>query len=209
MIVHVEYRCPECDKVFNCPANLASHRRWHKPKGVNVNGSAGKEQPEESCSFCGKTFRKPGALRKHMQTHCNDNNNGGGGDASSPANKAAKSYDIDHILGGPKKKKEEELRCTVCQEVFATSRELQDHCLEDCKRRDKTSDDNDSIACPICPDLKFSGLAELARHAGKMHLVQQESPATAAPASSPLITAWTAAHSGPPLLSIAALASQS
>lgn len=25
-------RCPECDKTFNCPANLASHRRWHKPQ---------------------------------------------------------------------------------------------------------------------------------------------------------------------------------
>lgn len=24
--------CPECDKTFNCPANLASHRRWHKPQ---------------------------------------------------------------------------------------------------------------------------------------------------------------------------------
>ncbi|MED6281415.1 hypothetical protein CHARACLAT_021326 [Characodon lateralis] len=89
-IVRVEYRCPECDKVFSCPANLASHRRWHKPKpqsGAHSESAAsGKDcsdrdssspEPSESgsedglydCPQCGKRFKRQAYLRKHLASH--------------------------------------------------------------------------------------------------------------------------------------------
>ena len=94
-IVRVEYRCDECDKVFSCPANLASHRRWHKPKGVQTERvSSPKEesrpstptgrdaqalspQPSDSsfeedmfnCPQCSKKFRRQAYLRKHLALH--------------------------------------------------------------------------------------------------------------------------------------------
>ncbi|WKY13285.1 hypothetical protein Q1695_004249 [Nippostrongylus brasiliensis] len=59
-IAHEEYRCPECDKIFSCPANLASHRRWHRPK----------EQQTDTfrCMSCASTF----ATRKDFKSHSCD-----------------------------------------------------------------------------------------------------------------------------------------
>ncbi|CAH1955296.1 unnamed protein product [Acanthoscelides obtectus] len=92
-IVHVEYRCPECDKVFNCPANLASHRRWHRPrppKDPSGGGGGGckQEQPDitgsgdtdgadeqHPCLECGKRFRRLAYLRKHQAVHRDSNSN--------------------------------------------------------------------------------------------------------------------------------------
>ncbi|XP_062845154.1 insulinoma-associated protein 1a-like [Trichomycterus rosablanca] len=85
-IVRVEYRCTECDKTFSCPANLASHRRWHKPKGeenqpqASSAGSSATAQSEHSdsgseedaqfsCAQCGKKFRRQAYLRKHLALH--------------------------------------------------------------------------------------------------------------------------------------------
>ncbi|XP_044592132.1 insulinoma-associated protein 1-like [Cotesia glomerata] len=80
-IAHVEYRCPECDKRFSCPANLASHRRWHKPRapvgdhGSAVSGAGNSAVQEIGCNKCDAKFTKQSALRKHFAAQHPDNNN--------------------------------------------------------------------------------------------------------------------------------------
>lgn len=76
-IVLLEYRCPECGKRFNCPANLASHRRWHKPKDevlkrttTNATDSSDADNALPfPCLICGKHFKRQAYLRKHLATH--------------------------------------------------------------------------------------------------------------------------------------------
>uniref|UniRef100_A0A8C6T7Q5 INSM transcriptional repressor 1 n=1 Tax=Neogobius melanostomus TaxID=47308 RepID=A0A8C6T7Q5_9GOBI len=63
-IVRVEYRC-DCGKAFGCSANLASHRRWHRPHS----DSDSAEDAAHECAHCGKRFKRLASLRKHEARH--------------------------------------------------------------------------------------------------------------------------------------------
>ncbi|XP_071787722.1 insulinoma-associated protein 1a-like [Asterias amurensis] len=211
-IVHVEYRCPECDKVFNCPANLASHRRWHKPRPNSRSSlnsprilpaspakpdgsktfevthhhteqtdesltlikddltstgsdssrstpSPGQATPNEEgqyeCEQCGKKFRRPANLRKHMQHH--------GEEETYPCQYCGQMFSsltsrAKHVLShavGPK-----EVNCDVCGGSYQNKMALEQHV--------RLHHSNEVYPCKYCSS-NFTSSPGLTRHINKRH----------------------------------------
>ncbi|XP_063774243.1 insulinoma-associated protein 1 [Pseudophryne corroboree] len=166
-IVRVEYRCPECDKVFSCPANLASHRRWHKPRPPATAAPPAKEEPlsdrdtpspgaSESgsedglyeCPQCAKKFRRQAYLRKHLLAHA----------AEPPRyleDRRAKSPGPVNLSSGS-----ECHPCPVCGETFPGKSSQERHI--------RLLHSSQLYPCKYCPATFYSSPG-LTRHINKCH----------------------------------------
>lgn len=179
-IVRVEYRCPECDKVFSCPANLASHRRWHKPKqngGQSMESDkaaasgkpadetkdcsdrdtpspgpseSGSEEGLYDCNHCGKKFKRQAYLRKHLASQHGSPKPVEDGDAQGCELSAAPLNLSASTCH----------MCPVCGENF-TSRGSQE-------RHIRLLHSSQVYPCKYCPAVFYSSPG-LTRHINKCH----------------------------------------
>ena len=181
-IVRVEYRCPECDKVFSCPANLASHRRWHKPKPQ----SGAQNLESEKMAASGKTALDEAKESSDRDTPSPEPSESGSEDGLYDCNQCGKrfkrqAYLRKHLVSqhsSPKPAQDEDAPaceqnaaplnlsastchlCPVCGENF-TSRGSQE-------RHIRLLHSSQMYPCKYCPAVFYSSPG-LTRHINKCH----------------------------------------
>ncbi|KAM3861652.1 insulinoma-associated protein 1a [Diretmus argenteus] len=160
-IVRVEYRCPECDKIFSCPANLASHRRWHKPKPQSGGGASGAQH-------IGAESEKEKEGASEEAKDCSDRDTPSPGPSESGSEEGL--YDCHHC--GKKFKRQAYLRKHVTSQHAAASPKP---AAEDRDAQQTQTPLNLSSSagfpCPVCGE-NFSNRVSQERHIRLLHSSQ-------------------------------------
>ncbi|XP_071400688.1 insulinoma-associated protein 1a [Centroberyx affinis] len=164
-IVRVEYRCPECDKVFSCPANLASHRRWHKPKpqsGAPGAQNAGLESEKVSASD---------KAAADEAKDCSDRDTPSPGPSESGSEEGL--YDCNHC--GKKFKRQAYLRKHLTSQ-HASPKPVEDEDAPPCDQNAQSAaplnlSSSSCHLCPVCGE-NFSNRGSQERHIRLLHSSQ-------------------------------------
>uniref|UniRef100_A0A3B3C7X2 Insulinoma-associated 1b n=1 Tax=Oryzias melastigma TaxID=30732 RepID=A0A3B3C7X2_ORYME len=172
-IVRVEYRCPECDKMFSCPANLASHRRWHKPRtsGAPTMPPAPGVKPEMAKMM-------PMGAKSDEAKDMSDRETPSPGPSESGSEDG--SYDCQFC--GKRFKRQAYLRKHIMGHQVLQKKVLEEHGFQTSDRpieqAPETSNQSplnlspvDCLLCPVCGE-SFTSRAGQERHLRLMHSSQ-------------------------------------
>lgn len=159
------YRCLECKKGFKKHCHLVGHKRVHQRRiqctvckkilpnigELIQHRSTHLKRGMLKCPDCPMQFPHPAHLLRHVKTHKNRENR------APPQLENKEPLKPQQSLESVKEKKEpEQLRCSLCKEVFNDSQILRKHCLTHISGPS-------SNQCPFCK-CNFSNRRSLLRH---------------------------------------------